>query len=96
MNADERGYNGWANYETWNVVLWLENDEGLYDMLQSLPTKTAASIHELCAEIWPDVENEPGQVIALGCTPDRVAVDDDRIDWHEIAEHYGDDEDAED
>ena len=22
--------NGWANYETWNVALWIQNTEGLY------------------------------------------------------------------
>ena len=25
-------YNGWTNYETWNVGLWLGGDEGLYDL----------------------------------------------------------------
>ena len=23
-------YNGWTNYETWNVKLWMDNDEGSY------------------------------------------------------------------
>ena len=24
--------NGWKNYETWNVALWLQNDYGLYSL----------------------------------------------------------------
>lgn len=26
-------YNGWKNYETWNVVLWLNNEEYLYRLV---------------------------------------------------------------
>lgn len=30
MSQEAKGYNGWANYETWCVHLWLTNEEGSY------------------------------------------------------------------
>ena len=31
-------YNGWKNYEIWNVALWINNDEGLYYMAKEFMT----------------------------------------------------------
>ena len=27
------GYNGWSNYETWAVNLWMNGDQGYYEQL---------------------------------------------------------------
>jgi hypothetical protein len=32
MMKTDTPYSGWKNYETWNVALWIGNDEGLYRM----------------------------------------------------------------
>ena len=32
------GYNGWKNYATWNVALWIGNDEGLYNVAKCAGT----------------------------------------------------------
>ena len=31
-------YNGWKNYETWNVSLWLQNDEFFYNVAANAET----------------------------------------------------------
>jgi hypothetical protein len=37
-------YNGYKNYETWNVALWIDNDEGLYNRLVAY-AKRCKKIH---------------------------------------------------
>jgi len=34
LNALDISYNGWNNYETWNIALWINNTEGLYNLAQ--------------------------------------------------------------
>ena len=52
---EDRKYNGWINYETWSVNLWLTNDSGLYDM--ALNCESEQSLKEL-VENLTDLDNE--------------------------------------
>ena len=33
---ETKAYNGWSNYESWLVSLWLTNDEARYNFLESI------------------------------------------------------------
>ena len=72
---EEQAYNGYKNYETWNVVLWISNDEGLYEM-----AKAAGSFETFREEL-----REFGNVE----TPDRVAWSDSGIDTDVVNETIG-------
>jgi hypothetical protein len=43
-------YNGWKNYATWNVMLWLNNDEPSYRAMQDF-ARTTPDIHDVTAFI---------------------------------------------
>jgi len=43
--ADGKRYNGWTNYETWNVALWMGNEEG-----------SSRYYDELAQEVYDDAQ----------------------------------------
>lgn len=73
-------YNGWANYETWNVSLWIQNNRFFYN--------TAVA----CVEYRNDDELPYTKFIRcmVNCdeltTADGVAWDDELINQDEINE----------
>ena len=48
-------YNGWANYETWNVALWLGNDEGMYRMARMYRHHGYKSLSHMLEESYGSV-----------------------------------------
>ena len=83
---DDTRYNGWTNYETWLVNLWLTNEEA-----------TQAALYEMAAEH----KDEPEYVLAdaiqaytdeligrddlQGMLSDLVGAALSNVDWREIA-----------
>ena len=49
-------YNGWTNYSTWNVALYIQNDYGLYQMAQDYDSYEAfaETLNEIGSQITPD------------------------------------------
>lgn len=79
MTKDEEGYNGWANYETWNVALWIGNDEGLQSMAKGC--KSYADFVEQMRQYGEDCEDTTG---ISQETPDKVAWNDSGLDTTEL------------
>ena len=52
-NLMDNNYNGWSNYETWNVALWLGNDYGLYTMACEWAEHGYKSLSHMLMEFSP-------------------------------------------
>jgi len=71
MIPERTDYNGWANWATWNVALWLQNDENMY--------KVACQYDRYDALI-PRIENLFGQMTPDGARWMDATIDTDALD----------------
>ena len=68
-------YNGWTNYETWNVSLWIGNDEGLYHIAREYRHIGYKAFSEMMMEMGED-----------NATLDGVKWDDSNLNYCELDE----------
>lgn len=80
------GYNGWANYETWNVNLWIQNDESFYNHMVG-ELRFILEAHEWD---WENVSLAEVRGLireVLGSkTPDGVSTSHPEINWMELSD----------
>lgn len=92
MQNEATRYNGWTNYETWLVNLWLDNDQGSQEAVTDLARECfsiededhgasdlAARLEEFVAELY--------EVPTAGLIADLVNAALGSVDWREIATH---------
>lgn len=90
-------YQGWSNYPTWCMSLWMNNDEGIYHEKQDVVRRMAHrgkhavgdGLRDLLEPLLPDVS---------GFASDLLTWAFEQTDWVEIAESelrgLGDEQDA--
>lgn len=70
----DKTYNGWKNYQTWNIALWIQNDETFYYIAKD------------CDDYGDFLDQSMG--VRTGATPDGVMWNDPRIDLIALDEMF--------
>ena len=74
----DKTYNGWKNYETWNVALWINNDYGLYTAAKEFANGNKGKVRAMYKTF---VES-----YGLDKTPDNVKYLSTKLDYRRLNE----------
>lgn len=99
-------YNGWTNYETWAVNLWMDNEEGSYsywreraeevvkdasgDTIEEKKTEATSTLADEIKDL-----HEEGMPEVQGVFADLLNAAMSEVNWYEIAQHLVDDVEVE-
>ena len=85
------GYNGWTNYETWNVALWWgENGMSGYWIGEAEEMLEADDSDDVAMQLVDRMRSETIDEMpaVAGMFADLLKAALDAVNWREIADHY--------
>ena len=87
----EKGYQGYENWETWNVSLWLSNDEGLYNRTIDIMSENIPQYSEIAKAYFADEASEAleefvDQLLDENVITDKISLH--RVDWQEVLQSF--------
>jgi len=86
------GYNGWANYETWLVNVWMTNEEGSSRYWDDVARRCydeddpEGSTRKLAKRLEYELAQVPDDL--SGFHKDLMNAALGEVDWDELASHY--------
>lgn len=85
-------YNGYVNYQTWAVSLWLDNDYGSYtyyvERAEELIESNDGDIEQAHHDLASKIENDHDNPIETGVYSDLLTHALGNVDWHGVAESF--------
>ena len=101
MSDKDTTHNGWTNYETWAVALWIDNEQGTSERAREMAQEFAEepqinkltgrdqTAYQLGKAINEWVEEEMLPAIGeASLQADLLGAAVSEVNWYEIAEHY--------
>lgn len=92
--TDNQGYNGWVNFETWCVALWLDNDYETYQKVLKLVEEARKETDEfldtkgILAHKIKDFVEEMNPYEGANMFIDLMNAALREVEWFDVAEHY--------
>ena len=94
-------YNGWSNYETWNVALWMDNEPGTYEMAREWATeaienaeaceyltKQEVATRDVASSLEDFIRENNPLADDASVYSDILSANLSEVNWHAIAEGW--------